>query len=68
MFESQQQKAVIADLHQQVEAQEEQLRATRQQMASEQAQIASDQRELTEATWRQVQFVVDILLDQLKQE
>ena len=52
---------IITDLSNRVLQQEQLLLDT-------QARLDSEQRKLTEATWRQVQFVVDVLVDQLQEE
>ncbi|MEH6583286.1 MAG: response regulator [Halioglobus sp.] len=67
LVKDRQQQQVIASLHQQVLQQEQLLLDTQETLASEQKRIETEHRELTEATWRQVQFVVDILLDQIEQ-
>ena len=55
------QQQIISDLRQQVMMQERQLLETKEQLASE-------QRHLADATWKQMQFVVDVLLDQLQRD
>ena len=55
------QQQIISDLRNQVIRQERQLLETKEQLASE-------QRHLADATWKQMQFVVDVLLDQLPRD
>jgi CheY-like chemotaxis protein len=54
------QQHIIADLRDQVLQQERQLLETQEKMVAE-------QRQQTEITWRQVQFVIDVLVDQLEE-
>jgi CheY-like chemotaxis protein len=55
------QQQIISDLHERLLRQE-------QQLPHVQAQLASDQRNHIEATWRQVEFLMQILADHLQQE
>jgi CheY-like chemotaxis protein len=59
-----QQHEIILDLRQQLE----QLELQEQQLLQTREEVALEQRQLADATWRQVQFVVDVLVAQLKQE
>ncbi|MEH6592718.1 MAG: response regulator [Halioglobus sp.] len=67
MIKDRDQQRVISSLYQQVKQQEHLLLKTQEKQVSEQQRMETEHRELTETTWRQVQFVVDILLDQIEQ-
>jgi len=75
MMRDQQQQQTIVGLQKQFHQQEQQLllaqeqfQRQEQQLQQTRDQVAAEQRELTQDTWRQFQFVVDILVDQLKNE
>ena len=56
-----QQQQMIFELQKQLQLHEQQLLQAKEQ-------VASDHRQLTDAFWRQLQFVMNILADQLEHE
>jgi len=63
-----QRQQTIVDLRQQLQRQEQQLYSQEQRLLHAQEQFALEQQEQTEATWRQIQFLVDVLVEQLHGE
>jgi CheY-like chemotaxis protein len=75
LVRDQQQQQTIVGLQQRFHQQEQQLLLAQEQFQRQEQQLqqtteqmAAQQRELTQDTWRQFQFVVDILVEQLKNE
>ncbi len=68
MLRDGQQQQTIVELRQQLQHQEQLLHSQEQRLLHTQEQVAYEQQQLTEATWRQIQFVVDVLVDQLDEE
>ncbi|MCB1854711.1 MAG: response regulator [Halieaceae bacterium] len=68
MVRDSQRQQTIVDLRQQLQRQEQQLYSQEQRLLHAQEQFALEQQQQTEATWRQIQFLVDVLVEQLHGE
>ena len=68
MLRDGQQQQTIVELRQQLQHQEQLLHSQEQRLLYKQEQFAHEQQQLTDATWRQIQFVVDVLVDQLGEQ